>query len=798
MDPYPFVMDNPPSPPPFSPFSALPFPPASPRVPPFSSPCVDEGAGGDAAAASVPHAAGLFADWTAAVQPGGLGAAAAPAPAPATATAATAAAGAPLPSPAAPTSVEEVLELLAADGRPSAAVEAANGVPSAAEAATDAPSAAAAAVEAASVTPSTAASASTTASTGASSSAGLAEEIAVEALPSLPSTPLLVEALGDALGSAGSPPVDGGSTAAAAGGTPPSGATSADAASAPAPGGSKAAKRQRTPLQSPPSGGSSSGSGSPPPDTSRTRWIPHIMLASAGINGGPTNMALRPSVPLIRPHPLRVRLEELLPDALAWLFPAPLFGDTRDRRPELSPFSANAFHSAFFRERTTIALGPPGMSAAATAAAAAAAAVGMPPLVCAASFVGITDRVLSDGTILGCMVNEWTFRLSSRPYPGLPTYTAKMTRVAVHPSWGLLLVTPFDDPDVLCVEALSADDHGGVLRQQHILRRGGGALGDTPALFSTHVVHLARATNPPPGAAVSGASTDSAGSRMSSCERLVDDLISGHYVGAVTDGMAGLRIGDGPSEGGCSVGPGEGGGGGGGEGRDLVLASSASPLAPAPPRLSSPVPFSFFFGHTSYATQLRLRSLALQIAVVGVPAPRTPTLCLSPPPRWGEATSGDGGRLGTASVATVLCACGWEACASTLARLAALPDGGEDRELDRPAAATAAATDAGPAAAAGGTGAPGPPPTSTCKTCGAPTRSAVPPPKKRRRRRPSSPLDEAAWARVLRNRESARASNERRRLARAAARAAEAAAAQGDACADGRGLGEGVSQRSVA
>lgn len=721
-------MNNPPSPPPFSPFSSLHLSPAPPGVPPASPLCLVGGVGDGAA--PPPPAAGPFADWTAAVQPGVDGPAAA--------------GGAP-PPPAVSAIFEEMLELLDAGG----------GAPGSGSSATSATSAASA----------------------SAASAVSAEDVSVEPLPSLPSTPLLVEALGGAAEAAGAPSC-GGAAAAATRALPPCGAGTA--------------KRGRTPPRSPPCG--SSFEGGSPRGGAPSPWVPQIMLASAGISG--SNMALRPSVPLIRPHPLRVRLESLLPEARAWLFPAPLFGDTPVGSTELPPFSSDAFHSAFFRERTTVAMVPPAVPAVAGGVAAAAAASGVAPLMCVASFVGVTHKELADGTILGSMVNEWTFRRSSQPFPGLPAFTARTTRVAAHSSWGLLLVTSFDEPDVLCLESLAAKEGGGVLREQCLLRR---EAGDTPALLSTHVVHLARATKPPPGAAASGASAATTAAAVvpptSACEQLVDDLISGHYVGAVADGMAGLSLGVGPPKG-CLNGPGEGRGGG--HGRGLAVA----PVPPHPlvrPKLASPVPFSFHFGHTGFATQLRLRSLAVQTVVVGVPAPRTPALCLPPPPEWVVPTGGGGQRGGT-STAAVLGACGWGACMSMLpeARVAAsLVDG--NCGVDRPFAAAAADAAGASAGDGGGASAPlPPPPTSLCKTCGAPTRPAVPPPKKRRRRHPSSPLDEAAWARVLRNRESARASNERRRLARAAARAADAAAAaEGAGRADGEGRGREVMQRSV-
>jgi len=330
------------------------------------------------------------------------------------------------------------------------------------------------------------------------------------------------------------------------------------------------------------------------------------------------------------------------------------------------------------------------------------------------------------------------------------------------------------------------------MKQQYIVRRGVGGAADGARIVNATVAHLQAAV----GDGADGAPDGSA----------LGPLAVGHYYGGLVDALDALHVGD------------------GGDGVATAAAAGSTAVAGGrlPPR---PKAFEFHFDTPGYLARHRLTAAALSASQWCVPAWRPPpapavVLRLGEPPGGGSAStltsdntvdenmspfyqwaglpsppgsavgmdecdglsSGPEGRLAPPPAWPL--AVGLDAARSPFTLAAALPpDVGPSPRLWplAPAAAAAVAAAAppprppsqgvpGPAAPAAAGGAP------RAAAGGSPAAAADGAPKRRRRLPPAHPSDPVRYARMLRNRESARRCNERRKRARAAAKAAASVA----------------------
>jgi len=356
----------------------------------------------------------------------------------------------------------------------------------------------------------------------------------------------------------------------------------------------------------------------------------------------------------------------------------------------------------------------------------------------------------------------------------------------------MVMVADFDDGRHSAVDFLDASPGRAIMKQQYIVRRGVGGAADGARIVNATVAHLQAAV----GDGADGAPDGSA----------LGPLAVGHYYGGLVDALDALHVGD------------------GGDGVATAAAAGSTAVAGGrlPPR---PKAFEFHFDTPGYLARHRLTAAALSASQWCVPAWRPPpapavVLRLGEPPGGGSAStltsdntvdenmspfyqwaglpsppgsavgmdecdglsSGPEGRLAPPPAWPL--AVGLDAARSPFTLAAALPpDVGPSPRLWplAPAAAAAVAAAAppprppsqgvpGPAAPAAAGGAP------RAAAGGSPAAAADGAPKRRRRLPPAHPSDPVRYARMLRNRESARRCNERRKRARAAAKAAASVA----------------------
>jgi len=526
--------------------------------------------------------------------------------------------------------------------------------------------------------------------------------------------------------------------------------------------------------------------------------------------------------------PLRFRLDALPTEQQNWLFPAPLWaplppgaGGGPGGGPPLTHFSPSAFAGSISRERvmTTTA----GLS---------------PFLILAGVTLLVAERMTVDGgALLGVTISDWATNKMDAVGPGLPSCVATIQRV-VMAAGGFLTSTELGGGSHVLVEWVRPRIEGG---EAGVLAattagtlEGGGGGGGTPTSIdfefmiirrpvragqaATLVLHKMGVLNLDPtdarlagAAGVGGGTTRTAGSTsgaLTASAAANVGLTGGEVASAASPCPTGLYgpvdvVGSAALEtlldSVCTNGRHFGA---------LVDLLEPPPPAfdggvPSPLPLPPVLPYEITTSPCSMYAQVRLRSLALQLVPVAVPAALPLRLavaavgaaCASAPdcsvrrrvaPPTAESASAASTDNGASASATAAGADAVDYPQSSRMTVVIAPAGGTAGLASAMATAVAAtarapspmavvaASEGSLAIGSGGGGGGGG--NGNCSGSGSGSGSTGAPRRHRRRQRrlggvPPPGMDPTgdAWARILRNREAARRSNEKRRLRRLAA-----------------------------